>query len=76
MEFVRGINTDTSDREIVKSIVTIAHTLGKETIAEGVETADVLHTLRDLDVDYVQGFHVGRPTPITPCDPVQKRPAA
>ena len=66
MEFVRGINTDTSDREIVKSIVTIAHTLGKETIAEGVETADVLHTLRDLDVDYVQGFHVGRPTPITP----------
>jgi diguanylate cyclase (GGDEF)-like protein len=64
MEFVRDINTETSDREIVRSIVMVAHTLGKQTIAEGVEHAEVVQTLRELGVDYVQGFHVGRPVPL------------
>ena len=66
MEFVRGVNDDLTDREIVRSIVGIAHTLGKETIAEGVESAEVLQTLRELEVDYVQGFHLGRPAPLAP----------
>ena len=61
MDFVRDINTDPTDKEIVRSIVGIAHTLGKESIAEGVEDADVLHTLRELGVGYAQGFHLGRP---------------
>jgi EAL domain-containing protein (putative c-di-GMP-specific phosphodiesterase class I) len=64
MEFVRDINEDPTDREIVRSIVGIAHTLGKETIAEGVENADVQQTLRELDVDYAQGFYIGSPAPI------------
>jgi diguanylate cyclase (GGDEF)-like protein/PAS domain S-box-containing protein len=64
MEFVRDINDDPTDREIVRSIVGIAHTLGKEAIAEGVENADVLQTLRELDVDYAQGFYIGLPAPI------------
>jgi EAL domain-containing protein (putative c-di-GMP-specific phosphodiesterase class I) len=64
MEFVRDINIDPTDREIVRSIVGIAHTLGKKTVAEGVESADVLETLRRLDVDYAQGFHLGAPAPI------------
>ncbi len=64
MDFVRDINDDPTDAEIVRSIVGIAHTLGKETIAEGVENADVLQTLRELGVDYAQGFHLGSPAPI------------
>jgi diguanylate cyclase (GGDEF)-like protein/PAS domain S-box-containing protein len=63
-EFIRDINTDPTDKEIVRSIVGIAHTLGKETIAEGVENAEVLQTLRELGVDYAQGFYIGSPTPI------------
>ena len=61
MEFVRDIVTDPTDREIVRSIVGIAHTLGKETIAEGVENAEALQTLCELGVDYAQGFYLGRP---------------
>jgi EAL domain-containing protein (putative c-di-GMP-specific phosphodiesterase class I) len=64
MEFVRDVNEDPTDKEIVRSIVGIAHTLGKQTIAEGVETARVLKTLRQLGVDYAQGYHLGRPQPL------------
>ncbi len=64
MDFVRDINRDPTDKEIVRSIVEIAHTLGKETIAEGVEDGEVLQTLRDLGVDYAQGLHVGSPEPM------------
>lgn len=65
MEFVRDIKDDPTDEEIVRSIVRIAHTLGKETIAEGVENASVLEMLRELGVDYVQGWHLGEPEPIS-----------
>ena len=66
MEFVRDINEDPTDKEIVRSIVGIAHTLGKHTIAEGVESASVHKTLRQLGVDYAQGYHLGRPRPLPP----------
>ncbi len=65
MEFVRYVNADPADKEIVRSIVGIAHTLGKQTIAEGVESARVLKTLRRLGVDYAQGYHLGRPQPLS-----------
>ncbi len=64
MEFVRGINGDPVDRLIVESIITVAHAVGKKTIAEGVETAEVLETLRELGVDYAQGWYFGRPSPV------------
>ena len=65
MEFVRDINDDPTDKEIVRSIVGIAQTLGKETIAEGVESAAVLKTLRELGVDYAQGYYIGSPGPVS-----------
>ncbi len=61
IEFVRDINDDPTDLEIVRSIVRIAHTLGKQTIAEGVENESVLETVRNLGVDYAQGWHLGMP---------------
>ena len=64
IEFVRDINEDPTDKEIVRSIIGIAHTLGKQTIAEGVESAEVLKTLQRLGVDYAQGYHLGRPQPL------------
>jgi diguanylate cyclase (GGDEF)-like protein/PAS domain S-box-containing protein len=75
MEFVRAIDSDPTDREIVRSIVGIAHTLGKETIAEGVESAEALQTLRELGVDYAQGFYLGRPVEVHVPHPAHQRAA-
>jgi len=40
----------------------VAHALGKETVAECVETESALGVLRGIGVDYAQGFLLGRPT--------------
>jgi diguanylate cyclase (GGDEF)-like protein/PAS domain S-box-containing protein len=61
MEFVRGINESAADRAIVQSIVTIAKSLGMQTIGEGVEDQETLERLTELGVDYAQGYHLGRP---------------
>ncbi|MEJ2398592.1 MAG: EAL domain-containing protein [Gammaproteobacteria bacterium] len=59
--FVKDITTDPMDMAIVRSITNIAHSLGKETIAEFVESAEVLTLLKESGVDYIQGFYVARP---------------
>jgi Amt family ammonium transporter len=64
MEFVRGITESAADRAIVQSIVTIADSLGMRTIGEGVENPATLEGLRDLGVDFAQGYHLGRPAPL------------
>lgn len=62
--FVRNINTDPIDLTFVRSINEIGHTMGKLTVAEFVEDGETLETLRELGVDYAQGYHIGRPTPL------------
>ena len=47
-----------------RCINTIAHTLGKRTIAEHVEDEDMRRSLTRLGVDYVQGYGIGGPAPI------------
>jgi diguanylate cyclase (GGDEF)-like protein/PAS domain S-box-containing protein len=64
MEFVRGICESAADRAIVQSIVTIGRSLGMRTIAEGVEDEETLDALCAVDVDYAQGYHLGRPAPV------------
>jgi len=64
MEFVRYLAIDPSDQKIVKSIIAVAQNFGVETIAEGVEHQATLDLLRDLGVDYAQGFLIGEPKPI------------
>ena len=64
MEFVGGIADSAADRAIVQSIVTIADSLGMRTIAEGVEDEATLGVLRELGVDFAQGYHLGRPAPV------------
>lgn len=49
-------------RAMVKSINQIGHVLGVGTIAETVTSAAMLEELRDMGVDYAQGYFVGRPT--------------
>ncbi len=61
--FVSTMLEDEDSSEIVKTVVTLAKNLGKETVAEGVETASQLEALRALGVDHIQGYLVARPMP-------------
>jgi PAS domain S-box-containing protein len=64
IEFVRDLANNPQSRNVVGGLVTLAHGGGQKTIAEGVEDEATLALLRDLDVDYVQGFLLGRPAPL------------
>ena len=62
--FVRGAASTTNrNSAIIRAIVTLAETLGMDTTAEGVETHDDLHLIRELGVSQVQGYIFGRPAP-------------
>ena len=56
---------DELDCAMVKSINEIAHIMGKETVAEFVENADILNKLLEIGVDYAQGFHLDTPKPLS-----------
>jgi EAL domain-containing protein (putative c-di-GMP-specific phosphodiesterase class I) len=60
-QFVRNIATDPMDLAIVNSVVSIAHSQGKKTIAEFVENAESLRLLKEAGVDYVQGYYISKP---------------
>ncbi|EXJ14481.1 hypothetical protein D779_2622 [Imhoffiella purpurea] len=59
--FVKDILVSPHDREIVKSFNEIAHFMGKRTIAEYVENQEILELLRDIGVDYAQGYAIEKP---------------
>ncbi len=63
-QFVRDINTDPIDLAMVRSITEIARVMNKRTIAEFAETAPVLDHLRDIGVDFAQGYCIGYPEPL------------
>ena len=64
-QFVRDIDNDPVARAMVASINEIAHLMGLQTIAEWVEDQAVLDILQDMGVDYVQGFFLHRPKPLS-----------
>ncbi len=59
--FIRDLTSDPSNQLVVSALIQIARSLNKTTVAECVEDAATLDALRELGVDYVQGFHLGRP---------------
>ena len=59
--FVRAIMEDPIHYAMVKSINDVAQTLGKQTIAESVESEDVLEKLLELGVNLMQGYHIAAP---------------
>ncbi|MCE4557262.1 EAL domain-containing protein [Roseateles cellulosilyticus] len=63
-QFVRALMTDPLDQVAVRSFVDVAQTLGLTTVAECVETPDVLLELVRLGVGEVQGFLLHRPEPV------------
>lgn len=64
-QFVRDIVDDRVDRALVKSINEIGRVLNLTTVAECVENETTLEMLREIGVDYVQGYHTGKPGPLS-----------
>ncbi len=62
--FVKDILQDPIDLEMVKSINDIGHVMGIQTIAEFVENEKIADKLREIGVDYAQGFAFSKPAPI------------
>ena len=61
--FVAGLGRDPKDEGLVSASIELAHALGLEAIAEGVETAEQLERLRSLGCGLAQGFYFQRPSP-------------
>jgi len=61
--FVAQMKPAGESLEIVRSIITLAHSLGKQVIAEGVETGEQLALLRSLGCEYGQGYFFSKPLP-------------
>lgn len=59
--FITDLDNDPVDQLLVKSMIDIAHSLGKKTVAEFVERESTLALLKGYGVDFVQGFLVGKP---------------
>lgn len=58
---VMRMDTETDDRQIVRSTIEMAHYLGLKVVAEGVENEEVLKLLADMACDAVQGYYLARP---------------
>jgi EAL domain-containing protein (putative c-di-GMP-specific phosphodiesterase class I) len=61
--FVRDIDKNPDDAAIAFAIVSLAHSLGRRVVAEGVETGEQLALLRDYGCDCIQGYLCSRPLP-------------
>jgi diguanylate cyclase (GGDEF)-like protein/PAS domain S-box-containing protein len=61
--FVRGLGENVEDKAVVRMIIELAHTLGLEVIAEGVETEEQADLLKEMGCDFAQGYHFSKPFP-------------
>jgi len=67
--FVENMASDSIDQAMVRSIIEVAKTVGKMTIAEYVQDARTLEILQDLGIDYAQGYYIGEPRPMLASEP-------
>ena len=63
--FVTQIGENEAAARLIQGMISLAHSIGKRVIVEGIETAAQLEILRNLECDEVQGFLLGRPARLT-----------
>lgn len=61
--FVKQMHESAQDKAIVQSVIELAHNLGMQVVAEGVETAKSWELLNRMGCDYAQGYYIARPLP-------------
>ncbi len=52
------------DRALIRSAIEMAHAIGAEVVAEGIEDAATMQAVTDLGADYIQGYHIARAMPL------------
>jgi diguanylate cyclase (GGDEF)-like protein/PAS domain S-box-containing protein len=62
--FIRNLAVDSVNQAMVAAMIKLARTLNFQVIAEQVEDAGALEAARKMGVDFVQGYHLGRPQPL------------
>lgn len=62
--FISNLRENEEDRLIVTSVVSLAHILGLEVIAEGIEEPYQTSFLKDIGCEFLQGFLIGKPMPV------------
>ena len=68
--FITEILNSKIDRAMVQMIVHVAKVMGKNTVAEFVESDEILEALREIGVDYAQGYAIGKPAPFEDAYPL------
>uniref|UniRef100_A0A7C5SZS6 EAL domain-containing protein n=1 Tax=Thermocrinis ruber TaxID=75906 RepID=A0A7C5SZS6_9AQUI len=63
-EFIKTLPNSPTDRVFIEGIVSVAKKMGIKTIAEYVESEEVLKVVKDLGIDYAQGYYLGKPEPL------------
>ena len=62
--FIKGITDDPFTHAIVKAINEVSQVRGLETIAEFVENEDIIRCIKDIGINYAQGYGLGKPIPL------------
>jgi len=68
-QFIRNVVDDTVDESMVKAIWEVGHAMGIQTIAERVETKQVLDKLGSLGIEFAQGYYIARPASVQSFEP-------
>lgn len=61
--FIRNLSTSSDDLILVTALCSVARGFGKKITAEFVENEKILSLVKDIDIDYAQGYHIGKPAP-------------
>ena len=71
--FVKAMVDNRSDRLMVQSTIGLAHSLGRQVVAEGVEQREILDVLVEMGCDIAQGYAIGRPMSLDTPDQAHRR---
>jgi len=63
-EFIKTLPNSPTDKIFIEGIISVAKKMGIKTIAEFVENEKVLEVVKDLGIDYAQGYYIGKPEPL------------